>query len=165
MKKLAVLTALTVAAAISHAATVTYTITISGPQVVPGPGHPTATGAGFFTFDPATGIGSLLSGGFGGLSTPVTGMHIHEGYPGLTGPIVHTLTPALDGSGTAGTFSWSGTLSDLVRLNSGGYYVQVHTSGLPDGAIRGQLIPEPHEYAMLAGLGLLGFVAYRRLRG
>ena len=28
----------------------------------------------------------------------------------------------------------------------------------------GRIVPEPHEYALLAGMGLLGFAAYRRLK-
>jgi hypothetical protein len=49
---------------------------------------------------------------------------------------------------------------------AGESYLNIHTSQFPGGEIRGFLIaavPEPETYAMmLAGLGLLGFIARRR---
>lgn len=45
------------------------------------------------------------------------------------------------------------------------YYVNIHTTAYPGGEVRGQLapVPEPETYAMmLAGLGLVGFMARRR---
>ena len=56
----------------------------------------------------------------------------------------------------------------LNMLTSGLGYVNVHTSTFTGGEVRGQLIqvtavPEPETYAlMLAGLGLVGWVASRR---
>lgn len=53
-------------------------------------------------------------------------------------------------------------------MAAGQSYLNIHTSAFPGGEIRGFLIaavavPEPETYAMmLAGLGLLGFVARRR---
>jgi hypothetical protein len=61
-------------------------------------------------------------------------------------------------------------MSLLQMLQSQLAYVNVHTMLNPSGEIRGQLIPvtaipEPGTYLMLlAGLGLLGFIARRRLR-
>ena len=56
----------------------------------------------------------------------------------------------------------------LSMLTSGLAYVNVHTAAFSGGEIRGQLtqvtaVPEPQTYAlMLAGLGLVGWVASRR---
>jgi hypothetical protein len=53
-----------------------------------------------------------------------------------------------------------------AQLLGGNWYLNIHSSTFPGGEIRGQLlaIPEPHHYAMMAGLGLLGFAGYRRFR-
>jgi CHRD domain-containing protein len=67
--------------------------------------------------------------------------HIHRGRSGVAGDIVVPLQQPSSGD--------PGTSSDCVRIarslrrailaNPNRYYVNVHTAGLPDGAIRGQL--------------------------
>ena len=60
--------------------------------------------------------------------------------------------------------------SFLAILQTGSAYINIHTGANPGGEIRGQLsqvavVPELEVYAMLlAGLGLIGFTARRRLR-
>jgi CHRD domain len=67
--------------------------------------------------------------------------HIHRGRSGVAGDIVVPLEQPSSGD--------PGASSDCVRIarslarailaNPNRYYVNVHTAGLPDGAIRGQL--------------------------
>lgn len=76
-----------------------------------------------------------------GVSTP-NAAHIHQGEAGTNGPIRVTLVPP--DAGTAGTSSGcvsgiSGTLLAQIRNNPSGFYVNVHTSQFPQGAVRGQL--------------------------
>lgn len=51
-------------------------------------------------------------------------------------------------------------------LLAGLWYVNIHSTVLTGGEIRGQLIaiPEPEHYAAFAGLALLGFAGYRRFK-
>jgi len=82
---------------------------------------------------------------------PVTlvGFHIHQGLPGALGPVVisSNLTAFTDSTGT-GTITRilslptdDTTLATLKAIvaNPGGFYVNMHTSVDPGGAIRGQL--------------------------
>jgi hypothetical protein len=78
------------------------------------------------------------------------------------------------GFGKTGFIQYDVTLTDQVSytvsqqeadLLSGKWYFNVASSVYPTGEIRGQLltaVPEPQEYAMIAGLGLVGFACYRR---
>jgi len=53
----------------------------------------------------------------------------------------------------------------IIGMDTGKAYLNVHSSTVPGGEIRGflQPVPEPETYAMmLAGLGLVGFAAARR---
>ena len=65
-------------------------------------------------------------------------MHIHLGAPGVNGPVVFDLgTP--DSPVVA---TWDGmTPTDVGNLFAGNLYVNIHTSGRPAGAIRGQILP------------------------
>lgn len=63
--------------------------------------------------------------------------------------------------GVGGTYTAAQQEADLL---AGHWYLNIATEALPGGEIRGQLtaVPEPEEYAMLAGIGLLAFGSYRR---
>ncbi|HEX2163721.1 MAG TPA: CHRD domain-containing protein [Thermoanaerobaculia bacterium] len=65
-------------------------------------------------------------------------MHVHRGAPGVNGPVAFDLgdpsSPVLA--------TWSGmTPQDVADLLAGDLYVNIHTSGRPGGAIRGQIVP------------------------
>jgi hypothetical protein len=65
-------------------------------------------------------------------------MHIHRGAPGVNGPVIFDL-----GSPESPVVAtWDGmTPADVADLFAGNFYVNIHTSGRPGGAIRGQLLP------------------------
>jgi hypothetical protein len=68
----------------------------------------------------------------------ITAAHIHTGGPGETGgPVVPLEAP--EGGTSGGCAQISAELAAALLANPGGYYVNVHTRALPQGAIRGQL--------------------------
>jgi hypothetical protein len=75
-----------------------------------------------------------------GIALPATASHIHRAPPGLSGPIVQSLS-APDANGLS-----SGCAEDVDRdlivsifTDPTAYYVNVHTTQYPPGAIRSQL--------------------------
>ena len=64
--------------------------------------------------------------------------HIHEGKAGVAGPVV---VPLFEGSVPARTRCVRVTrkLSREIRRDPGDYYVNVHNTEYPAGALRGQL--------------------------
>jgi hypothetical protein len=113
------------------------------------------------------------------LTGNVTVAHIHGPTPS-SGPAaflenagvlinLHTL-PGFNASRTnGGLTNGMVTLTEMqeAQLLAGRLYINFHTALNPDGEIRGNLvpIPEPGTYAMiLAGLGLMGFMARRRMQ-
>jgi hypothetical protein len=71
------------------------------------------------------------------ITLPATLMHIHPGAPGAVGPPLITMTPP-DASGNSFGCVTSADV-DAVAANPHGYYINVHTSDHPAGALRGQL--------------------------
>lgn len=77
---------------------------------------------------------------------PVLFAHIHSAHAGQNGPIVIFLSAAQNDTAT-GCASITGpgggpiprSLLDAIRKAPQGYYVNVHTTVYPGGAIRGQL--------------------------
>lgn len=112
------------------------------------------------------------------LSGPATGFHIHAAAPaGANAGVVVNLAAAPFVSFNSGGIVLVGGSNVpvsfaplLTDLQAGLAYVNIHTASFPGGEIRGQLaqvavsaVPETSTYAMLvAGLGLIGFVARRR---
>lgn len=70
------------------------------------------------------------------------GMHIHEAAAGSNGAVVVSLTPPSAGApGTSSdcVSSVDGNLLRQIRINPAKFYINVHNSAFPAGAIRGQL--------------------------
>ncbi|HWB89133.1 MAG TPA: CHRD domain-containing protein [Acidimicrobiia bacterium] len=113
---------------------------MSGAAEVPGPGDPDATGQADFTFNPGQDeICYDLS--WANINGTVTAAHIHPAPAGVAGPV---LVP-LPLTSSAGTGESSGcveveraTVKEIMK-NGSNYYVNVHSTEFPAGAIRGQL--------------------------
>jgi hypothetical protein len=75
------------------------------------------------------------------ITLPATAAHIHVGAAGTAPPnnVVVTLSPP-DASGfSSGCAQVSRELAKAILKNPENYYVNVHTTDFPGGAIRGQL--------------------------
>lgn len=111
---------------------------MTGAEVVPGPGHATVSVDFWVGVRPS--IGQMVYFyTITGLSE-VSAIHIHSGGVGTNGPILFSLEMAPDGVEIVGSRQRvdRDLLQDMAD-NPAGYYVDVHTAALPDGAIRGQL--------------------------
>ena len=112
--------------------------TLTGAAEVPGPGDP--DGAGTAQVRLRLGQGQICATlSVSNVTLPALAAHIHSGVAGVAGPVVVTLvTPDADGN-VSGCVAVDRALVKQILQNPAGYYVNVHTSDLPAGAIRGQL--------------------------
>lgn len=121
-----------------------FSTLLSGAQEVPA-NNLTATGYSTVALNPATKTisGTVVTSGVVG-----TGAHIHDGLAGQNGPIIVPLA----GGPAVWTVPAGTTLTDaqIAKLAAGEYYINVHTTALPDGAIRGQLNRQVR-FALVAG--------------
>ncbi|MCB2049644.1 MAG: CHRD domain-containing protein [Novosphingobium sp.] len=68
---------------------------------------------------------------------PITAIHIHRGAPGVDGPPVWTLKQANEG-GWKDCTDKAEWMQDAFENHFRGFYVNIHTTEYPNGAIRGQ---------------------------
>jgi CHRD domain/PEP-CTERM motif len=155
-----------IACAPAHAAIDNYFAALLGANEVV-PGDPDGFGSALVAID---NVANTVSWSILALNiAPVTLAHIHQAPAGVNGPVKVDFNAMLTGSNL-----FDVDLGLITPATASGFYVNVHTGQFPGGAIRGQLqyvgtvsapIPEPETYAlMLAGLGVVGFMARRRAR-
>jgi hypothetical protein len=112
---------------------------LAGANEVPGPGDEDGAGAAFVTVDAEKGeicYAILISG----IELPATGAHIHVGTAEEAGDVVVPFTaPDENGAAEGCVTPEDPAIVTSILENPAGYYVNIHSSDLPKGAIRGQL--------------------------
>jgi hypothetical protein len=111
-------------------------VQLTGAAEVPGPGDNDGSGTVTLTFNPDKGevcyelsVTKLQE---------ATAAHIHAGAVGKEGPVTVGLEPPKAGTVT-GCKSADPTVIRTIMQNPANYYVNVHTTDFPKGAVRGQL--------------------------
>jgi CHRD domain len=120
------------------ASTRSFTTTLTGAAEVPGPGDPDGSGVAKIRLNPGDGeVCFKLS--VSDIVLPTIGAHIHVGTEDVAGPVVVGLTPPGESGTSSGCVSADPALIRAIGQNPAGYYVNVHTTDFPAGAVRGQL--------------------------
>jgi 5'-nucleotidase len=112
---------------------------MSGNFEVPGPGDPDGTGSATIRLN--AGLRQVcwdLTAA--DITLPASAAHIHRGAVGVAGPVVVTLSPPGAGGSSSGcaTGVQRSLINEIIDFPER-FYVNVHTSDYPAGAIRGQL--------------------------
>jgi hypothetical protein len=124
-----------VAAPAAQADQKTYSATLSATEETPTAGPNGGTGAAKIEIDQATKTLCYDVSWSKEVGTPSAG-HIHKGDKGTNGMIVVKFDlPAKPKA----CLQVDGAILDGIAANPGGYYVNVHTTLYPNGAVRGQL--------------------------
>jgi hypothetical protein len=79
---------------------------------------------------------------FTGLTTAVTGAHIHSGEIGVAGPVIKDLSTVVSGNTIKTIITGTDLSTHLKEYLAGQLYINVHTNAHPDGEIRGQILLE-----------------------
>jgi hypothetical protein len=101
-------------------------------ETIAGQGTATAT---------LTGTTLRIEGTYRGLRSPATSVRLYESaLPGTRGPLVGEFA---SGGGTSGKFTGTVTLTrdQAAAFEKGRLYVQMQTTGAPDGTLWGWLLP------------------------
>jgi hypothetical protein len=111
-------------------------VKMTGAAEVPGPGADKGAGTAKLSFDSDKGqVCYTLTAK--GTDAP-TAAHIHKGAVGVAGPPVVPLDAPATGT-SKGCASVAAEVISAIVAAPTDYYVNVHTAGLPKGALRGQL--------------------------
>jgi len=115
-----------------------FTTALTGAAEAPGPGDPDGSGTASLRLNPGQGeVCFELT--VANIALPATGAHIHEAPAGSPGPVVVPLTPPDASGSSSGCVSADRELIRDIIQNPEEYYVNVHSTEFPAGAVRGQL--------------------------
>lgn len=123
---------------ITAAAQQKFSVYVNGRQEVPA-NNSTGSGTCFVTINaPETQI--TVTCNYRNLSSNVVGAHIHENGPvGSNGPILFNFNYTGGATGTIGPLTFSTTPAQIAAMRENKWYVNIHTTNLPNGEIRGQV--------------------------
>ena len=126
-----------------------FTAQLSGANEVP-VADPDGFGAASVTFDiinetAGTGGEVCWDLSYGNITGTPVAAHVHSGAAGVNGPIVVPFTPfsSLGASSASNCAAIDPTLARQIMATPANFYVNVHTTDFPNGAIRGQLSAGP----------------------
>jgi hypothetical protein len=115
-----------------------FATSLTGAAEVPGPGDPDGSGTASLTLN--IGQGEVCFDlAVSNVALPAIGAHIHVGDASTAGPVVVGLTPPSATGSSSGCVSADPALLKNIVQNPEQYYVNVHTTEFPAGAVRGQL--------------------------
>ncbi|HET9485359.1 MAG TPA: CHRD domain-containing protein, partial [Xanthomonadales bacterium] len=141
----------------------TFFAPLTGANEVP-PGDPDGTGSATIQL-----VGTTVNYTINvtNVTLPPTMQHIHSGAPGVNGPIVVDLPGAWVGGTLSGSTTTTPETAAAIASNAASFYVNVHTTDFPDGAVRGQLggIATTSNIPSLDERGLLALVAVLLVAG
>ena len=110
---------------------------LMGADEVPGPGDIDGSGRAGVAFQADVDVCFTIT--VSNITLPATAAHIHEGSMGVAGPPVVTLQPP-DASGRVEScVQGERAVLDRILAAPADFYVNVHTTDFPEGAVRGQL--------------------------
>lgn len=124
----------------SASAHTTLTTSLTGAEEFPGPGDP--NGKGFVSLDIYPNGTVCYTGKVQGIGRQITDAHIHFAAAGTSGGPVVFLDPFgadITGNKASHCVVTSPATAAAIIANPENYYVNVHTTAYPGGAIRGQL--------------------------
>jgi len=124
---------------------ITYDVTLEGSQEVP-PVMTDAMGSATVTFDADTNE-MTLTGSVSNLSSPLFDVgdvgpaHVHAAPAGENGGVAFPIDVTQSNDGLSATLSLTETLTEeqASTLQSGGYYINIHTENFNSGELRGQI--------------------------
>ena len=115
-----------------------FVVSMTGAAERPGPGDPDGSGTAWLTLNHGQGEVCWVIV-VENIALPSTGAHIHIAPVTDPGPVVVPLSaPDLTGM-SSGCISADPDLIKDIQQNPSAYYVNVHTTDFPGGAVRGQL--------------------------
>ncbi|OWW20249.1 CHRD domain-containing protein [Noviherbaspirillum denitrificans] len=126
--------------------TAAFLTALRGTQEVP-PTTSAAIGSGTVLVNPAT---RQLSAAVTTTGITGTAAHIHEGAPGISGPIIIGLAESTTGSGIWTTNAVL-TEAQFNAMQAGNLYFNVHSTAFPNGEIRGQILPQTISLEFITG--------------
>jgi hypothetical protein len=112
---------------------------LTGAAEVPGPGDPDGRGHAHVRVFPKQDK-VCFEIDVSNIELPATAAHIHRGSADVAGPVVVDLAPpGADGHSEGCVSVQDRELLRSIKNNPSGFYVNVHNTPFPAGAVRGQL--------------------------